>query len=513
MGDGLVLSPEAVSYGARLSQLARQTPDGVAFLFVSADGTEQSVPWRNLDDDSNRLARRLSDAGVGQSSTVVTAMPNSVRHVVAMYAAWKLGGCVLPLRWDLPEWERHRVLAVARPDVVLGDWKGGDGLPVIATDELGAEGYSTAALPDKVAMPAKAIATSGSTGTPKIIVLRTPGVAVPGTAEGPHGAFLGHREGQVQLVPAPLYHANGFYILQFGLFGAQRIILMERFDAELAIDLIERHRVNTFTGVTIMLQRLARLPDINERDLSSLESVLHGGAPLPEWLARRWISLVGPEHFFVSYGSSENAGIALANGRQWLEHPNTVGRPFNTLARILGEGGLEVPAGHVGEIYFRWAEQSGPSFAYSGDVEVKRTSDGYSSLGDMGWLDEDGFLYLADRRVDLIISGGANVYPAEVEAALSECPQVADVVVVGLADPEWGQRVHAVIQPADLTQPPSPDQLREHCRARLASYKVPKSYEVVPRIPRSAAGKVRRSLVRDSASAPGRASAEDRLTS
>jgi bile acid-coenzyme A ligase len=499
-----VISPNAVSYGARLSQLARQAPEDVAFLFVSADGTEQPVPWRRLDEDSNRLARRLGEAGVGQSSMVVTAMPNSVRHVIAMYAAWKLGACVLPLRWDLPEWERHRVLAVARPDVVMGDWKGTNGLSVIATDELEAEGYSPAALPDKVPMPAKAIATSGSTGTPKIIVLRTPGVAVPGTPEGPHGAFLGHHEGQVQLVPAPLYHANGFYVLQFGLFGAQKIILMERFDARLAVDLIERHRVNTLTGVTIMLQRMARVPHVDKRDFSSLESVLHGGAPLPEWLARRWIEMVGPEHFFVSYGSSENAGIALANGTQWLDHPNTVGRPFNTLTRILDDEQRDVPPGEIGEIYFRWVEQSGPSFAYSGDVEAKRTPDGYSSLGDMGWLDEDGFLYLADRRVDMIISGGANVYPAEVEAALSESSEVADVVVVGLTDPEWGQRVHAVIQPTDPSEPPSPDQLREHCRARLAPYKVPKSYEVVSQIPRSDAGKVRRSLVGDAGSGASR---------
>ena len=407
---------------------------------------------------------------------------------------------MLPLRWDLPEWERQRVLAVAQPDVILGDWTGPNGLSVMATGELEAENFSAVALPDRVPVPAKAIATSGSTGTPKIIVLRSAGVAVPGTPEGPHGAFLGHREGQVQLVPAPLYHANGFYVLQFGLFGAQKIILMERFDAQLAIDLIERHRVNTFTGVTIMLQRMARVPNVDKRDFSSLESVLHGGAPLPEWLARRWIELVGPEHFFVSYGSSENAGIALANGRQWLDHPNTVGKPFNTLARILDDEQRDLSPGQIGEIYFRWVEQTGPSFAYSGDVEAKRTPDGFSSLGDMGWLDEDGYLYLADRRIDMIISGGANVYPAEVEAALSESPEVADVVVVGKADPEWGQRVHAVIQPVDSSEPPSTDRLREHCRARLAAYKVPKSYEFVARIPRSAAGKVRRSLVGDAAS-------------
>jgi bile acid-coenzyme A ligase len=423
---------------------------------------------------------------------VVTAMPNSVLHVVSMYAAWKVGACVLPLRWDLPEWERERVLAVAQPDAILGDWPRSGAVPVLPTGQLDAPGYSSAPLPDRVPQPAKAVATSGSTGTPKLIVLRDPGSSVPGRAEGPHGAFLGHHDGQIQLVPAPLYHANGFYVLQFGLFGAQQVILMERFDAELAVDLIERHRVNTFAGVTIMLQRMARVPGIDKRDLTSLESVLHGGAPLPEWLARTWIGLVGPDHFFVSYGSSENAGIAMANGNQWLEHPNTVGRPFNTEARILDDDEHDLPRGEIGEIYLRWENQVGLSFAYAGDVAAKRTVDGYSSLGDMGWLDEDGFLYLADRRTDMIISGGANVYPAEVEAALSEDPAVADVVVVGLPDPEWGQRVHAVIQARDPDSPPPAERLRDHCRQRLAPYKVPKTFEFVARLPRSAAGKIRR---------------------
>ncbi len=489
-----------VSYGARLSQLAAEQPEGTAFLFVSVAGTEEAVRWRALDEASNRLGRRLAEAGVGQGSTVVTAMPNSIPHVVAMYASWKLGACVLPLRWDLPAWERDRVLAVAKPDVLLGDWAGGQepgacASPVIPAAELSAEGYSADPLPDRVPLPAKAIATSGSTGTPKIIVLRTPGSSVPGGGEGPHGEFLGHHEGQVQLVPAPLYHANGFYVLQFGLFGAQQIILMERFDAELALDLIERHRVNTFTGVTIMLQRMARVPGIERRDLSSLESVLHGGAPLPAWLARTWIDLVGPDHFFVSYGSSENAGIALANGHQWLSHPNTVGRPFNSEARILDDEQRDVPPGEIGEIYLRWIEQKGESFSYSGDVAARRTPDGWSSLGDLGWMDGDGYLYLADRRKDMIISGGANVYPAEVEAALSEDPDVADVVVVGVADPEWGQRVHAVVQARDPATPPSPERLQDHCRGRLARYKVPKTFDFVPRLPRSEAGKVRRSAV------------------
>ena len=486
---------EHVSYGKRLSQMAGERPSEPAFVFVANGGAEHVVTWQELDVASNRLARRLEDLGVGLNSMAVTAMPNSVSHVIAMYAAWKAGACVLPLRWDLPEWERERVLAVAKPAVIMGDWPAWGDVPVVAAGELGAPGYSSAPLPDRVPLPAKAIATSGSTGTPKVIVLRDPGASIPGQGYGPHGAFLGHHDGQVQLVPAPLYHANGFYVLQFGLFGAQQIILMERFNAELALDLIERYRVNTFAGVTIMLQRMARVEGVAERDLSSLESVLHGGAPLPEWVARKWIDLVGPEHFFVSYGSSENAGIALANGEQWLAHPGTVGKPFNTEARILDDKANELPTGEVGEIYLRWIDQVGTSFTYSGEVQARRTTEGFSSLGDLGRLDADGFLHLADRRTDMIISGGANVYPAEVEAALSEHQAVADVAVVGLADLEWGQRVHAVVQAVDPRSPPSVDDLKRHSRERLAAYKAPKTFEFVEQLPRSAAGKLRRSAL------------------
>jgi bile acid-coenzyme A ligase len=478
--------------------MAAERPEAIAFTFVSQAGEEHDVSWRTLDEASNRVARLLGDHGVDAGATVVTAMPNSVPHVVAMYGAWKAGACVLPLRWDLPEWERQRVLDVAQPRLVIGDWEAVIGAPVLPSAALAAAGYPSRPVPDIVPMPAKAIATSGSTGTPKIIVLRGPGAAEPGAGQGHAGEFLGHHDGQVQLVPAPLYHANGFYILQFGLFGAQRIILMERFVAELAVDLIERHRVNTFAGVTIMLQRMARVPGIEGRDLSSLESVLHGGAPLPEWVARQWIDLVGPAHFFVSYGSSENAGIALANGVEWLEHPGTVGKPFNTVARVLDDSGADLAAGEVGEIFLRWSGQTDSSFEYSGAIAARRTADGFSSLGDLGWLDQDGYLFLADRRTDMIISGGANVYPAEVEAALSEHPDVVDAAVVGLPDPEWGSRVHAIVQlrsEGHAGALPTAEDLRRHCRERLAAYKVPKTVEFTAALPRSAAGKLRRSAL------------------
>jgi bile acid-coenzyme A ligase len=305
---------------------------------------------------------------------------------------------------------------------------------------------------------------------------------------------MGSGPGQVQLVPAPLYHTNGFRISHAALHRDELIVLMQRFDAALCAELIERHRVTTVTMAPVMLLRLARLPDIEQRDLSSLRSVLQGAGPCPPWLVRFWIELVGPERFFISYGASERVGITFLRGDEWLEHPGSVGRGLKTEVRILDDDGRELPAGEVGEIFLRQTDDAG-GYVYLGAPPAKQTSDGFTSVGDLGWLDHDGYPYIADRRVDMIVSGGANVYPAEVEAALLEHPGVADCGVVGLPDEEWGSRVHAVVEPADPSAPPSDDDLRRHCRGRLAAYKVPKSFSLVDRLPRTDAGKLNHSAL------------------
>jgi len=255
------------------------------------------------------------------------------------------------------------------------------------------------------------------------------------------------------LVPAPLYHTNGFGATMTLLDG-EPIVLMERFNAERVLDLIERHRVSGFIGATPMLHRIAKVPGVTGRDLSSIQWVLQGASPIPQWLARFWCDLIGPERLYFGYGSTENVGIVRCRGDDWLEHPGTLGRGWpDTEIRILAPDGSELPPGEVGDIYMR-SSALGEVATYRGEASpIPFTVDGFATIGDLGWLDEEGYLYLADRRVDLIVTGGANVYPAEVEAALSECPGVDDVVVIGLADPVWDKRVHALIQPTDSLKP------------------------------------------------------------
>jgi bile acid-coenzyme A ligase len=193
----------------------------------------------------------------------------------------------------------------------------------------------------------------------------------------------------------------------------------------------------------------------------------------------------------MAYGMSEGLGITAIRADEWMKHEGSVGRPArDTGVRVVDAEGNGAPPGQIGEIYMRSALYGGST--YLGAGQPKMTEDGYCTVGDVGYLDEDGYLYLVDRRADMIITGGANVYPAEVEIALMDQPKVADVVVIGLKDEEWGRRVHAVIEPADASDPPTFDEIRAYAKARLGTYKVPKSIEIVDAIPRSAATKVNR---------------------
>jgi bile acid-coenzyme A ligase len=240
-----------------------------------------------------------------------------------------------------------------------------------------------------------------------------------------------------------------------------------------------------------MLKRMADLPGVDDRDFSSIEWMCQGAAPMPPYLVHRWAGLVGADRLIMAYGMSEGLGITAIRADEYMEHEGSVGRPArDTEIRVLDADGNEAPPGQIGEIYMRSALYGGST--YLGAGEPKMNDQGLCTVGDVGYFDEDGFLFLVDRRVDLIISGGANVYPAEVEIALMEHPKVADVVVIGVKDDEWGRRVHAIIEAADSADPPTFDEIRTYAKDRLSTYKVPKSIEIVEKIPRSAATKVNR---------------------
>jgi bile acid-coenzyme A ligase len=481
--------------------LAERDPHGVAVVLVSPrdDKAEEHCTWSELDQSSNRLARALSRWGVGPGALVGLALPNGLPHVQLAWAVWKLGGTVLPIRWDLPEWEQRRLLASARPRLLIGH-DPVDGVPCASIDDLvfAAADESAESLPDCAPANPFAIGTGGSTGTPKVVIMPTPGVQVPGMMLAAMYEMTGLMPPLTHLVSGPLYHGNPFSMLHQGLLDGHRMVLMERFDADAWIQTVDRHEVQFACLVPTMMRRIAdRVPHAGST-LPSLLALLHTAAACPPDLKRAWIALIGAERVFEAFGSTEGVGIVAVRGDEWLQHPGTLGRPFHTDVRILDDDGLEVQTGTVGEIFMRFHGSTGPGFRYLGDAAVKQTPDGFVSVGDLGWLDAGGWLYGADRRVDMIITGGANVYPAEVEAALADHPGVQDIAVVGLPDRDWGRRVHAVIELREPATVPETAEFDRYVRGRLAAYKVPKSYSFVERLPRDPMGKLRRSALVDS---------------
>jgi bile acid-coenzyme A ligase len=475
-----------ISYARRIAVLAEERPERVAMRFAAVDGREQAVTWHELDRRSSQLAHAFADRGVTVGDRIALGIRNSPELVTSILASWKLGATPIPVRWDLPQWERERVLRVIDARLEIG----GDDLSWLQATE----GDDTSALPDVIPPLTHGICSSGSTGTPKVILTDRPGLFEETTGEPFPSSWRAMPRPQVILVPAPLYHANGFLTMPCLLAGDE-LIVMEKFDAARIIDLIERYRVSTFTATPTMLQRIADLPDIDERDLSSIEWVLQGAAVIAPSLVHRMISLFGVENFFMAYGMTEGLGLTALRADEWLAHPGSVGRGYrDTEIRILDERGEPVPSGEVGEIYLK-SPTSGLYLYLGGAPRLPTTRDGFETAGDMGWMDAEGFLYILDRRVDLIISGGANVYPAEVESALIDHPGIADVVVIGLRDPEWGSRVHAIVEPADAATPLSAADVIAYAKSRLAAYKVPKTVEFVDAIPRSEATKVSRSAL------------------
>jgi bile acid-coenzyme A ligase len=478
-----VIETTGIPYGVRITQLAAEEPDRIALRFVRIDGTEQPMTTAQIEARANQVGRAMAARGVGVADRVGLELRNSPDLVACILGAWKVGAAPVPMRWDLPAWERERVVNVLDPRLLVTE----EDLSLVEE----ADRQTTDPLPPVIPPMSNGICSSGSTGTPKVIMSVRPGAYDPDLAK-PFPIFWGVELGrQVILCPTTLYHTNGFATM-LSLIAGDSLVIMEKFDAERVVDLIERHRITTFTATSTMLQRISRLPDLDKRDLSSLVWILQGAAVISPGLVRFWIDLLGPERVYMSYGMTEGLGLAAIRGDQWLTHQGSVGRGIrDTEIRVLGPDQKDLAPGEIGEIYLRSPFTGG--YGYLGTAgNLPMTDDGFATAGDLGWLDEEGFLYIADRRVDMIITGGANVFPAEVEAALFEHPGIADVVVVGLKDEEWGRRVHAIVEATDKLKPVTAAEVIAFAKGRLAAYKVPKTVEFVDSIPRSAATKVNR---------------------
>ena len=481
------MTDDFLSFGAKLAQLARARPDAPA---VSCGA--ESLSYGQLHRLSNRLARGLAASGVKAGDLVTLGLPNSVGFIAAAYGIWKLGATPQPVSFRLPKGELQAIIDLSQAPLVIAEFEHGVDRPVVSVAALAALSDDESDLPDAVPAIAKAPTSGGSTGRPKLILSGQPGLSPAVTPDV--GGFQ-MRPTDTVLMPAPLYHNAPFTIMMNGTQMGVHMVLTARFDPEGTLAEIAARRAGWVYLVPTMMNRIWHLPEAvrGGYDLSSVTVLWHMAAPCPPWLKEAFIHWIAPGEVMELYAGTEAQAMTIITGSEWLTHRGSVGRVATGEMKICGEDGAELPAGEIGEIYMRRAAGAPETYKYLG-AEAKATADGWESLGDLGSMDAEGYLYLADRRTDMILVGGSNVYPAEIEAALEEHPAVQSCAVIGLPDEDLGAKIHAIVQVKGDADEAS---LRAHLKDRLVSYKQPRSYEFSEEPLRDDAGKVRRTALRE----------------
>ncbi len=468
----------------QVSRLAEAEPDAPA---ITCEGV--TLTRGELDASTNRLARAYAELGVREGDYVTVVLPNSIEWVQAVLATWKLGAIPQPLSPRLPDAELTGLLELRPRALVVGRADPTGRIASVPASYVPDESLSDAALPEKVSPVFKAMASGGSTGRPKLIEAGNDSRYPPMV-----GYPLGAQEGDVNLISVPMSHNTGFTTFAIGLVQGHHLVIMPRFEPHEFLRLVTEYRVTFLTTVPTIMQRLIPVyrADPDAYDLSSIRRFWHVGAPCPPAVKRAWIEILQPDVLWELYGGTELQALTFISGSQWLAHPGSVGVVVAGEMKVLDDDGNECPPGVVGEVYMRPSPGSRPTYRYVGATAKSR--DGWDSLGDLGYFDADGFLYLSDRRVDMFTVGGRNVYPAEIESALSEHPAVLSCLVVGVPDDDLGQVPHALVHAEGGLDAAA---VVAFLSERLERYKVPRTVEFTDEPLRDDAGKARRSAVRD----------------
>nr|WP_280437204.1 acyl-CoA synthetase [Nocardia carnea] len=498
---------------------AHRTPGRAAIIMASSG---QTVTYRELEERSIRGARALRTRGLRPGDHIAILMENNAAYLEIAWAAQRCGLYYTAINWHLTAGEVQYILDdCGATALIAGDTVaeaiGGLDLSRIsvriagAGDIPGFEPYADV-LAREPADPLGAdecegremLYSSGTTGAPKGIRKPLPATPLGDPSAAPvqiaQGLLVsGGTADAVYLSPAPLYHgAPLIFSMSWHRLGAT-VVITERFDPRQCLELIERHRITHTQMVPTMFVRMLRLPpaERDRYDTSSLVDVVHSAAPCPVGIKQQMLDWWGP---IISeyYSGTEDVGNTYITAGEWLAHPGSVGRPAPE-CHIVGEDGAELPSGEVGVVYFA----GGRPFEYHHDPAKTAAAahpNGWRTLGDMGYLDADGYLYLTDRQAHMIISGGVNIYPQEAENLLAAHPAVADVAVIGVPDEEMGEAVKAVIQPADPAAAGDAlaADLIAFCRAELAAYKCPRSIDFTGELPRDPSGKLYKRRLRES---------------
>ncbi|HUB85555.1 MAG TPA: acyl-CoA synthetase [Rhizomicrobium sp.] len=500
---------------------ARTTPDKPAIVMAS---TGETLTYKQLEERSNQGAQLFRSLGLKPGDGIAIFMENNARFLEMCWAAQRAGLYYTCISSRLTAGEVEYIVKDCSAKIfiaghtlaaVAGEVKAllsGVKLFMLGGTIAGYESYedAVAKLPvtpiaDEVA-GADMLYSSGTTGRPKGVRVALQGAPI----DAPNPLILivqglfGFNADSIYLSPAPLYHAAPLrYCMTIQRLGGT-VVVMEHFDAEEALRNIEKYRANASQWVPTMFVRMLKLPDAVrlKYDVSSMKSAVHAAAPCPVEVKRKMIEWWGPV-IHEYYAGTEGNGFCYVGSADWLKHPGTVGKSLLGPVHICGEHGEELPVGEEGTIYFESATPEA-MFAYHNDE--KKTKDSrhpqhlnWSTLGDVGKLDDEGFLYLTDRKAFMIISGGVNIYPQETENLLINHPKVADVAVIGVPNEDFGEEVKAVVQPADWADagPALADELMAYARANLSAIKCPRSIDFERELPRHPTGKLYKRLIRD----------------
>ncbi len=474
--------PDFIPYATSIRRFATSQPEKDA-LIVYTPEKKEVYSYHRYNEKVDAFANAMKDAGVDTESGVIIVSPNSSAAVIASSAAWRLGAFVAPISFKSTQSDLDATIANMMEEkstiFVLSDH-------VVA--QQGAQNISLESLhlatsitptTDHNPLPARAIPSGGTTGRPKLIVDETPwGQNSNATIIKALDTF-GWSDADRILVYSPLYHNVGQTLTHLALMQGQTIVLMDRFDADRAQTIIEDEAIEFLFAVPTHIQRWLDLPTLDKTKFRTLKSMYHAGAVCQGPLKERWLDFLGAERVWELFGATDGTGLTIIRGDDWLRHKGSVGRPFASDVHILDDNLNTVENGEVGQIYMRMhgAATDDPGFKYLGAPTSPATPDGFRSVGDMGRLDDEGYLYIADRRTDMIITGGANVFPAEVEAALRLHPSIQEAAVIGLPDEKWGRRVHAVIVPSDANSAPTQQEIDRFMSNEIVAYKKPKTYE------------------------------------
>ena len=503
---------------------AQNNPDKPAYIMA---GSGETVTYKELDERSNQLAHLMRKAGVKTGDAIAIFMENNARYFELCWAAQRAGlyftcissrltasevayiinDCGAKLLFTSKEKETvaKEVLDGQMTPNVTGYYMVNGTAPGFDSMETAAKQMPTSPIPDQTS-GTDMLYSSGTTGRPKGIRIPLPGTPIDEAASliALVQFLYGFDDKMIYLSPAPLYHAAPLrYCMAVNRVGGT-IIVMEHFEPEESLKLIEKYKVTHSQWVPTMFVRMLKMPEEARKkyDVSSLKVAIHAAAPCPVPVKQQMIEWWGPV-IYEYYAGSEGNGFCALNSEEWLAHKGSVGKPLMGKLHICGEDGEELPPGEPGTIYFEPEDANSPLFEYYNDPEKtkdsRHPSKPWTTLGDVGRMDEDGYLYLTDRKAFMIISGGVNIYPQEAENLLITHPKVADVAVIGVPNEDFGEEVKAVVQPQDWNDagPALEAELIDFCKEHLSAIKCPRSVDFEEELPRHPTGKLYKRLIRD----------------